>query len=57
MMMMEEAPQESLDQNKLSAMVGRKTNKNRIALKQAILYGIDVSNHAKHQSRKSFSGE
>jgi len=56
-MMMEEAPQESLDQNKLTAMVGRKTNKNRIALKQAILYGIDVSNHAKHQSRKSFSGE
>jgi hypothetical protein len=48
MMMMEEAPQQSVDQNKLQAMVGKKTMKNRIALKQAILYGIDVSSHAKH---------
>ena len=57
-MIMEEAPKASLDQAQLKIMAGRKSNKNRVMLKQAILYGIDVSKHAiEHQSRKSFSGE
>ena len=51
MMMKEEAPKASLDQKKLKVMAGRKPGQNRIELKQAILYGIDLSKTA-HESQK-----
>jgi len=46
-MLMDEAPQVSLDRKELKIMEGRKANKNKVALKQAILYGIDLSSQPK----------